>query len=138
MAVTPEQKALARHRLQRAQESLDEAVHELSRNHFRLAVNRAYYSVFYVMRAFLAFVEKDSSKHSGVMSLFNQHFIKPGAIPDINFKAIQLLMDLRHEADYQDFAETSEEEASAAVASAKSIMDGLKHSFEKLIASDET
>ena len=46
MVVTPEQKALARHRLQRAQETLEEAFDELARNHFRLAVNRAYYSVF--------------------------------------------------------------------------------------------
>ena len=66
MAITPEQKALAIHRFQRAETTLDEAVDELSRKNFRLAVNRAYYSAFYAMRAFLATANKDSSKHTGV------------------------------------------------------------------------
>ena len=133
MAITPEQHALAVHRYQRAQETLLEAADELARKHFRLAVNRAYYAVFYAMRAFLALANKDSSKHSGVISLFNQCFIKQGVVTEISFKAIQLLLDLRHEADYQDFAETSQEEASAAVDSAGKIIEDLKKSFEALI-----
>ncbi len=71
MPLTPEQKALARHRFERSESTVAEAMDELSRRNFRLAVNRAYYSVFYAMRAFLAIVDKDSSKHSGVISLFN-------------------------------------------------------------------
>lgn len=133
MAVTDEQRALALHRFQRAREALDEAVDGLSRNHLRLAVNRAYYSVFYAMRAFLACIDKDSSRHSGVMSLFNQHFIRPGAIPNVDYKAIQLLMDLRHEADYQDFAQVSAEEAESAVASATGVIEELKRFFDKMI-----
>ncbi|GFP32169.1 hypothetical protein HKBW3S42_00474 [Candidatus Hakubella thermalkaliphila] len=53
MALTPEQKELAKHRFERAKTTLNEAIDELSRKNFRLAVNRAYYSVFYAMRAFL-------------------------------------------------------------------------------------
>ncbi len=108
MAITPEQKTLAKHRFERAEITLNEATDELLRANFRLAVNRAYYSAFYAMRAFLALVNKDSSKHSGVISLFNQHFIKDGIVSEISFKSIQSLMDLRHEGDYQDFAEITE------------------------------
>ena len=88
MALAPEQKALAIHRFQRAEETLNEAFDELFRKNFRLTVNRAYYSVFYAMRAFLATIDKDSSKHSGVVSLFNQHFIKTSMIPEISSKLI--------------------------------------------------
>ncbi|OGL42337.1 MAG: hypothetical protein A2042_05475 [Candidatus Schekmanbacteria bacterium GWA2_38_11] len=133
MAITPEQKALARHRFERAETSLNEAIDELSRNNFRLTVNRAYYSVFYAMRAFLATVNKDSSKHSGVISLFNQHFIKTGIVPEISFKAIQSLMDLRHEGDYQDFAEITKEEAFGSVNTAKIAIGLLKEVIEKLL-----
>lgn len=98
MSLSPEQKALARHRFERAECTVGEAIDELSRMNFRLAVNRAYYSVFYAMRAFLAIANKDSSKHSGVISLFNQYFIKTGIVSEISFKSIQSLMDLRHEA----------------------------------------
>ncbi|MEW6096864.1 MAG: HEPN domain-containing protein [bacterium] len=132
MALTPEQKALAKHRFERAETTLKEATDELSYKNFRLTVNRAYYSVFYAMRALLATVDKDSSKHSGVLSLFNQHFIKTGIIPEIRFKAIQSLMDLRHEGDYQDFVEVSEEEAKGAVEMAKTIVTMVKGALEKL------
>ncbi|MBI4682291.1 MAG: HEPN domain-containing protein [Nitrospirae bacterium] len=121
------------HRFERAVASLNEAADELSRNNYRLTVNRAYYSVFYAMRAFLATVNKDSSKHSGVMALFNQHFINTGIVSVISFKAIQSLMDLRHEGDYQDFAEITRDEAQGAVDTAKMIIDSLKDNLNKLI-----
>ncbi|GFP37768.1 hypothetical protein HKBW3S44_01448 [Candidatus Hakubella thermalkaliphila] len=132
MALTPEQKELAKHRFERAKTTLNEAIDEVSRRNFRLAVNRAYYSVFYAMRAFLATVNKDSSKHSGVMSLFNQHFIKTGIVSEISFKSVQALMDLRHEGDYQDFAKITEEEAKGAVETAKIVITMLKETFEKI------
>jgi len=59
MVITLEQKTLARHRFDRAETTLNEAIDELRRSNYRLAVNRAYYSVFYAMRAFLATVNKD-------------------------------------------------------------------------------
>jgi uncharacterized protein (UPF0332 family) len=95
MALTPEQKALSEHRIERAETTLGEAIDELSRKNYRLSVNRAYYSIFYAMRALLATVSKNSSKHSDVVSPFNQHFIKTGIVSDVSFKAIQSLMDLR-------------------------------------------
>ena len=131
--MNPEQKALAIHRFDRAETTLSEAIDELSRKNFILAVNRAYYAVFYAMRAFLATVNKDSSKHSGVISLFNQHFIKTGVVPKISFESIQSLMDLRHEGDYQDFAEITEEEAKGAVETAKMVINSLKDSMKKLL-----
>ncbi len=39
MSLTPEQKALARHRFDRAESTIGEAIDELSRRNFRLAVN---------------------------------------------------------------------------------------------------
>lgn len=126
MAVTPEQKALAKHRLERAETTLKEAFDEYAGRNFRLTVNRAYYSVFYIMRAFLVTVNKDSSKHSGVISLFNQYFIKTGIVSEVNFKSIQSLMDLRHEGDYQDFAVITEEDAKGSLKMAKMIIERLK------------
>ncbi|GFP31174.1 HEPN domain-containing protein, partial [Candidatus Hakubella thermalkaliphila] len=73
-----------------------------------------------------------SSKHSGVMSLFNQHFIKTGIVSEISFKSVQALMDLRHEGDYQDFAKITEEEAKGAVETAKIVITMLKETFEKI------
>lgn len=130
MALTPEQKELARHRFERAEETLRESIDALARQNVRLSINRAYYAVFYGMKALLAIADKDSSKHTGIVSLFNQYFIKTGIVPEISFKAIQSLMDLRHEGDYQDFAKITEEEASGAVESAKTIIETLQRILE--------
>lgn len=133
MAITPAQKELARHRFERAEETLRESIDALSRKNFRLSINRAYYATFYGMKAFLAIAEKDSSKHTGVFSLFNQYFIKTEIVSEISYKSIQSLMDLRHEGDYQDFAKITEEEASGAVESAKTIIETLQRILERFL-----
>lgn len=132
--MTTEQKALVLHRFERAETSLQEAKDELARMNPRLAVNRAYYTVFYAMRAFLATVGKDSSKHSGIAALFNEHFIKSKIVPAVSSKLIQSLMDLRHEGDYQDFAVITEEEAKGAVETAQSALDTMRIVMKKLVA----
>lgn len=134
MAVTPEQLVLARHRLERAEETLNEAKDELAQKNYRLAVNRAYYAVFYVMKAFMATKGVDSSKHSGVISLFNQHFIRVGIVPEIRSKAIQSLMDLRQEGDYQDFFEVSPAEARGAVGTAATIVESLSKNLRRRLS----
>lgn len=130
--MTPEQKALALHRFERAETSLQEAKDALVRKNQRLAVNRAYYTVFYAMRAFLATAGKDSSRHSGVAALFNEHFIKTKIVPAVSSRLIQSLMDLRHEGDYQDFSVITEEEAKGAVETAQSALDTMRHVMKEL------
>jgi uncharacterized protein (UPF0332 family) len=41
---------------------------------------RSYYAMFTAARALLATKHLDSSKHTGVVSLFNQHFVKTGGL----------------------------------------------------------
>lgn len=108
MAITPEQKVLARHRFERAETALYEAI-----------------------------IDKDSSKHSGVLSLFNQHFIKTEIVSEISFKSIQSLMDLRHEGDYQDFSEITREEDQGSVETAKLLIDSLRDVLDRLLATPE-
>ncbi len=94
---------LIRYRLERAKETYDEAILMKQENHWNACANRLYYSCFY---AVLALIEKHgfvSSKHSGVKSLFNQHFVKPGKISKEHGKLFNILFDMRQEGDYIDF-----------------------------------
>ena len=71
--------------------------------HWNTCANRLYYSCFY---AVLALLEKHgfaSSKHTGVKSFFNQHFIKTGKISKEQGKLYNNLFDARQEGDYIDF-----------------------------------
>jgi uncharacterized protein (UPF0332 family) len=76
--VKPELEKLARHGLGRAKEAFAEGEHLLTKRGFMGAVNRFYYAAFYAARSLLALRELDSSRHSGVISLFQKHFVKEG------------------------------------------------------------
>lgn len=69
---------LAKYRLARAKEDLETAVDNLENGKYRASVNRSYYAVFHSIRAITALNHFDSSKHSGVIAFFNQHYVKPG------------------------------------------------------------
>ena len=76
----PELEKLAAHRLSRAQDAFAEGDYLLTKKAFKGAVDRFYYSAFYAARALLAIRELDSSRHSGVISLFQKHLVKSGLV----------------------------------------------------------
>lgn len=63
-----ESKEYAKYRLQRSKEDLDAAKLLFDAGQYRIANNRAYYSIFHGLRAVMAFDAFDSSKHSGVIA----------------------------------------------------------------------
>ena len=74
---------LAGYRMEKAKEILDDAEDAFRGSRFMDSVNRSYYAMFTVARALLALKEKDSSKHSGVISLFNQREDRGGRQGDV-------------------------------------------------------
>jgi len=109
--VKAELERLARHRLGRAKEAFAEGEHLLTKNAFMGAVNRFYYAAFYAARSLLALRELDSSRHSGVISLFQKHFVKPGLISTDTAKALPRAFEKRQKSDYGDFSTVTRTEA---------------------------
>ena len=79
--MTSDQKDLVRYRMERAIETLQEARLMLEHGHLHGAANRIYYACFYATVALLLTRGLSSPKHSGVMALFNRHFVKEGIVP---------------------------------------------------------
>ena len=103
MSKDKEKKQLALHRIQQAEESLDEARYLFDgRKSPRSIINRAYYSMFYSILALLIFEPYSSSKHSGVLSYFNRHFIKSGLITKDIGRAVNKAFDIRQRGDYRE------------------------------------
>ena len=105
--------ALSLVRLKRARQHLKAARDLLSHDDFTDSVSRSYYAVFQAARALLALDQLESRKHSGVIALFNRHFVKTGKV-DKQLGAV--LMDARRHreiADYSDLAEFSRDDADA-------------------------
>jgi uncharacterized protein (UPF0332 family) len=118
--MNPEQiRSLVRIRMGQARETLADASALLSHGTTRSVVNRVYYSMFYATLALLQTIEKSSSKHAGVISLFDIHFAKTGIVPRDLSKMIHAIFDLRQNSDYQMTESISEDKAKDALEQAK-------------------
>ena len=129
--------SLARHRLARAKENLIEAEDSSNQGHFALAVNRSYYAMFTSARALLALKELDSSKHSGVVSLFNQHIVKPGLFPADFSKLLREAKGLREDADYGDFVKVTAEDARQQIENAHTFVEEAEKALSRMAQSEE-
>lgn len=69
-------KALSLNRLHRARQHLKSARDLLVNEDLADSISRSYYAIFQAARALLAVEGLESRKHSGVVSLFNRHFVK--------------------------------------------------------------
>lgn len=119
-------KTLVGHRMDRAKESYADGMALLTEGRLHSAVNRFYYAAFYATRALLATTGLDSSKHSGVISLFHQHFVKPGTFsPEIS-RTLTESFEKRQDSDYEDFAEISRPEVEAMKESVRQFMEECK------------
>ncbi len=95
-------------------------------------MNRAYYAVFYAIRAVLALDEIDMKHHSGVIAEFRKRYIKTGIFPKALSSVISLLSDKRTESDYNDYADISAEISALCVASADQFVEAVHHYLKAL------
>ena len=99
-------------RLKQARETLADARALLDTGRTpRSVVNRAYYAMFYAVLALLQNVGKASSKHAGVISLFDKEFVHSGAFPTGMSRSLHRAFDERHESDYETVKTATREDA---------------------------
>ena len=117
------------YRITQAEETLAEAI-KMQNGDFspRSIINRSYYAMFYAVLAL--FIHSNTphktSKHSGVIGIFNKEFIHTGKLDARFAKMLYELFDERMELDYRDFAQVSEEDARNAVLSAEEFVSAIK------------
>ena len=101
--MNPDIEKLVEYRLAQARETLSAARDLVKTGHLRDAVNRAYYSLFYASLGLLASRMIGTSKHTGVLSLFGQHFVKTGEFSSVAAKYLREAFDWRQKCDYREF-----------------------------------
>lgn len=79
----------------RAMDCLKDAKSLLATDGYNGACNRAYYAYFDAVRAVLATLGIQTRSHSGVQTLFSQHFILSKIFQPQDAKALRKLFDLR-------------------------------------------
>ena len=128
-----DKQALYAYRMKEADETLLDAGQMLETGiRPRSVVNRAYYAMFYALLAL--FIERDlnpkTSKHSGIIAIFDREFVHPGVIGKDYSRALHRIFELRQQSDYKELVEISEEEAATSVKQASDFVGAIK----KLIA----
>ncbi len=93
---------LIKYRINRAEETLDDAKLAIENNRLHLAANRIYYSVFYVVSALALKKGFTTSKHSQLLGWFNKEIVKAGLVDKKLGKFYLDAFEMRQEGDYDD------------------------------------
>jgi uncharacterized protein (UPF0332 family) len=127
MTASDKKKALARYRLQQAQESLEEANYLFSGGKsLRSVVNRLYYGMFYAVLALLIFEPYASSKHTGVLAYFNRRFVKAGLFPESLGRSLNKAFELRQRGDYREYFELTRDQVEPLLAEAAQLVNSVR------------
>ena len=98
-----DRKALIRLRLENARETLRDA-HALFEGggSARSIINRSYYAMYYAALALLVTVDRNPSKHTGVMAFFDKEFVKNKIVSKELSRMLHEAFESRQEGDYTD------------------------------------
>jgi uncharacterized protein (UPF0332 family) len=130
-----DKEALFLYRLKQAEETLSDAEKMLDGNFSpRSITNRAYYSMFYgILALFLnTDVAIKTSRHVGVISIFDKEFIQTGKIDKHYSSLIHKMFNIRQKGDYKEFAEVTKEESREHVELAKEFLEAIKNYVGKI------
>ena len=123
-----DRESLLAFRMKEAEETLSDAEQMLQSGLSpRSTTNRAYYAMFYaVLALFLkSGINAKTSKHAGVISVFDKEFIHTGKLDTRYSKILHKIFEARQTIDYKEMAEVTTEEASGHVRAAREFVDGV-------------
>ncbi len=87
--------------LEDAHRCLSTAKSNVEISDYKAAANRSYYAIFHSMRALLILDgESDRSKHTGIIALFQQRYMRTGILDRSLSKIATNAFEVRNEADY--------------------------------------
>ena len=82
--------------------------------------------MFYAALALLITIDKGSSKHQGVIALFDENFIKTNILPKELGKLFHRAFDMRQSGDYRDMLVVTEQQAVDAVNAAERFISAIE------------
>jgi uncharacterized protein (UPF0332 family) len=112
--------------IKKAKRSIKAAKRLIRDEDYDFASSRLYYAAFYAMEAVLLTKNLTSSKHTGIISQFNQFFVKEGIFPKNFSKIISRLFRERQVGDYGFYIDITEEEILEDVKSTENFLGKIK------------
>ncbi len=123
---------LVKYRLEKAHSKLHSAQLLFQEELFEDSLSRSYYAMFTAAKAIPALKKLDSRKHSGIISLFNQHFVKSNIVDKSPGRILMNSKDFREESDYGDYVSISKEDAHAQFSNAEFFISNIEQAIENI------
>ena len=112
--------------LERAETNLQAAKDLVDKEYFDIAAARAYYAAFYAASALLLSQGIDTNKHSGVIALIHQYFVKTGKLDKDQGKNLNWLFEIRGVGDYGVSVHVASGEAYLSINIAEKFLNSVK------------
>jgi uncharacterized protein (UPF0332 family) len=100
---------LIKYRIERAKDTLDDALILFEKKKWNSTINRLYYAAYYAVMALLLKSDIKPTTHNGAKSNFTQHFIKTTIISKDFGKLYSQLFTWRQKGDYDDLFDFDKE-----------------------------
>lgn len=117
---------LSKYRINKAIENIEAANVLFESKLYSESLNRSYYAIFHSLRALLAYNEFDSKKHSGIISYFNQNYVKNNKFSKEYSIILNEAFIIRNRSDYDDFYLASKDEAKEQIRKAILFLNGIR------------
>ncbi len=102
-----------------------------------MAVNRAYYALFYAVSTLLLEDDRKSKKHSGLRAAFNRAFVKPGRFSKTNGELYNCLYRDHQKKDYIAFAEFDKAYVEKQLRGCEAFLRNVRHLLNSLPSDEE-
>ena len=111
--------------------SIAAARRNIEEGDYDFSSSRSYYAAFYAIEAVLLTKKLSFSKHAGVISAFNQHFVKTDIFPKEFSWSIGRLFRERQTGDYDFHLSIDEKDAKEDVRTAEKIVNAIAQYLEQ-------
>lgn len=105
-----ERDAVVSYRIEKAENTLNEAKKIATLGLWNTVANRLYYPLYHAITALLIKNGYTVHTHAGAISLIGLHFVKTNILSMEDNRLLKRMYNLRQEGDYEDFIEVSEED----------------------------
>ena len=117
--------------MKKAKDTLDTAkeIFKMGKD-YTSANNRAYYAIFYAIRAVLAIEEVDFKRHKDVIAYFNMNYINKDIFPKMIGRKIAQAQRIREDSDYDDNYSPSYEKTEQQINTAEELIELVENYIE--------
>lgn len=121
-----ERDALVYYKMQKAKDTLVEAIGISNLCYWNAVANRLYYACYYMTTALLVYHGHSAQTHSGVIRLFGLNYVTKGLVSKEMARFYSKLFEIRQTGDYDDLYNLTEDEIKPLIELSQKYIDELE------------